>query len=143
MGGAPKYRRMNVIALYDASGERLLLCRRSKDPYKGLLNFVGGKVESGERGLDSAYRELYEETGIGRGEVALRRLMDLTFAIPKIRLEVFFGQLRADARVRGEENELVWRSVGENFYDASRFAGDGNLGVIVAAARAYRSSLPE
>ena len=55
--------RLNVIMLLDASGEKLLMCRRRKDPYMGLYNFSGGKAEAGEHGLHAAYRELREETG--------------------------------------------------------------------------------
>ena len=35
-----------------------------KEPYKGMYNFVGGKVEEGETNDEAAYRELFEETGI-------------------------------------------------------------------------------
>ena len=54
---------MNVIAVYDRNREHVLMCIRSKNPYKGKLNFVGGKVEPGEDGVTAAYRELEEETG--------------------------------------------------------------------------------
>ena len=52
---------MNVIAVYDLRREHVLMCIRSKNPYKGMINFVGGKVEPGEAGLAAAYRELAEE----------------------------------------------------------------------------------
>lgn len=46
----------NIIVVFDERRERVLLCRRRKEPYKGLLNFVGGKIEPGEEGLAAAYR---------------------------------------------------------------------------------------
>ena len=54
----------NIIAVFDKEKEKVLVCRRRKNPYKGLLNFVGGKIEKEEDGLTAAYRELWEETGI-------------------------------------------------------------------------------
>ena len=53
-GNMKKY---NVIVVFNEAADRILMCRRRKDPYKGLSNFVGGKVEKGESGLNAAYRE--------------------------------------------------------------------------------------
>ncbi|MFR9234963.1 MAG: NUDIX hydrolase [Eisenbergiella massiliensis] len=46
----------NIIAVFDKEKEKVLVCRRRKNPYKGLLNFVGGKIEREEDGLTAAYR---------------------------------------------------------------------------------------
>ncbi len=35
----------NCIMVYSKDGEKLLLCRRTKDPYMGKYNLVGGKIE--------------------------------------------------------------------------------------------------
>ena len=51
------------------SGEKLLFCKRMKDPYKGKYNLVGGKIEPSEDGFVAAYRELEEETGITKEQV--------------------------------------------------------------------------
>lgn len=56
------FKHCNCIVVLNRAGDRILFCRRSKDPYKGLYNFVGGKVEEGESSNHAAYRELYEET---------------------------------------------------------------------------------
>ena len=42
--------------------KKVLFCIRAKEPYKGLYNFVGGKVEEDETNDEAAYRELYEKT---------------------------------------------------------------------------------
>lgn len=52
----------NAIAVFNETSDKLLMCRRKKDPYKGLSNFVGGKIELNEDSLMAAYRELEEET---------------------------------------------------------------------------------
>lgn len=69
----------NLLAVYNEDGSRLLLCRRKKEPYRGLLNLTGGKIEPGENGIDAAYRELWEETSIDREEIQLVHLMDFTY----------------------------------------------------------------
>ena len=54
----------NCIVVFNHDKTKALFCRRIKDPFKGKLNFVGGKVEAGESEEDAAYRELMEETGL-------------------------------------------------------------------------------
>ena len=57
----------NCIIVFNKTKDRALFCKRQKNPYRGLYNFVGGKVEPGEDSETAAYRELFEETGITRG----------------------------------------------------------------------------
>ena len=132
-------KRYNVIYLLNPAGDRLLMCRRGKEPYRGLLNLVGGKIEDGEDHLRAAYRELAEETGIAGQDAALMHLMDFTYYNPDCLLEVYAGQLRRDVPVHGDENDLLWVPADENFFDAGKFAGDGNIGhmQIIAQRRGY------
>ena len=62
-------RRYNLIVVYDQNEQKLLMCKRKKEPYKDLLNFVGGKIESGETDEEAAYRESFEETGISSDDI--------------------------------------------------------------------------
>ncbi len=48
----------NCIMIFSLDGKKLLLCKRTKDPYMGLYNLVGGKIEKEENGSAAAYREL-------------------------------------------------------------------------------------
>ena len=121
----------NLIAVFDESAQRLLMCLRRKDPYKGLYNFVGGKIEPGEDGLAAAYRELQEETGITAGDIQLHSVMLMDYPLDSIHMEAYAGRLNRKVDVCGDENELYWLSVTENFFDRTRFAGDGILGHIV------------
>ena len=50
----------NLIVVFSEDSTKMLMCRRLKEPYMGLYNFVGGKIEKGEDGIDAAYRELWE-----------------------------------------------------------------------------------
>lgn len=42
---------------------KILLQKKSKQPYMDLLNMVGGKLHNGERSQDAAVREVREKTG--------------------------------------------------------------------------------
>lgn len=123
----------NIIVVFDERREKVLLCRRRKVPYQGLLNFVGGKIEPGEEGLAAAYRELREETGLAEADISLIHLMDFTYYLHSpCRLEVYAGKLKCPAQAKGEENQLIWYDAGEEMFDATRFAGLGNMGHIMA-----------
>ena len=69
----------NLIVVFNDNLEKSLFCIRAKDPYKGLYNFVGGKVEEGETNDNAAYRELFEETGISNKDIELEHFMDLNY----------------------------------------------------------------
>ena len=130
-------RRMNVILVYSPDRTQLLLCRRKKPPYQGLLNFVGGKLEPGENGLDGAYRELQEETGITRADISLQHLMDFTYYMEDALMEVYYGQLLHPVAVRDEVNHLLWLNADEDFSDVTRFAGCGNMKHMVCLIDKY------
>ena len=38
-------KKLNLIVVFSPNLEKALFCIRAKEPYKGLYNFVGGKVE--------------------------------------------------------------------------------------------------
>lgn len=121
----------NLIVVFSADGESMLMCERIKDPYKGLKNFVGGKIESGENGIDAAYRELFEETGITRDNIGLVHLMDFTYPLDPCYVEVYAGQLKCDVQLKGEENPLFWSRLDCDFFDMREYAGEGNIGHIM------------
>ena len=124
-------KRYNVIMIADQDRTHLLMCRRLHDPFRGKYNMVGGHVEAGESEDDAAYRELFEESGITRDDVALTRVMDLVYYHEDLEIEVYAGRLTHPVEVRGEENPLTWISIDENFFDKERFAGNGNIGHIL------------
>ena len=121
----------NLIVVFSADGKKMLMCERIKDPYKGLKNFVGGKIESGESGENAAYRELFEETVIMRQDIGLTHLMDFTYPLDPCYVEVYAGQLRRDVQIKGEENPLFWSGLDCNFFDMREYAGEGNIGHII------------
>lgn len=131
----------NCIAVFNENADKVLMCKRKKNPYMGLSNFVGGKIETGEDGLEAAYRELCEETGITRDDIILTHFMDFTYYLGNCYLEVYVGRLNKSVEVSGDENELYWSSVDSDFFDTTRYAGEGNLGHIMMHIEMYKSEL--
>ena len=131
----------NVIMLYSPSGEQVLMCRRKKEPYLGMSNFVGGKIEIGEAGLAAAYRELLEETGIDKTHVELRHVMDFTYYYSNCYVEVYAGRLKEDANVFGDENRLYWSELNHDFFDVREYAGEGNIGHMLLQVDMHRMKI--
>ncbi len=121
----------NCIMVYDKEEKKLLFCKRVKDPYKGLYNFVGGKIEDGEDGFEAAYRELEEETGIGRAAIELSHMMDFNYYNQNCYVEVYVGTLQKDVVLKAEQHPLVWLPLTEDFFDMRKFAGEGNIGHMI------------
>ena len=127
----------NCIVIFNKTRDAVLFCKRMKEPYKGLYNFVGGKVEPGEDSEDAAYRELEEETGITRRQIQIYRLMDIRYYYQEFDLELYVGQLEEDVVLREETNPLIWLSLDENFTDKNKFAGEQNIAHIMNVALQY------
>lgn len=127
----------NCIVVYSEDKRELLFCKRIKEPYLGLYNFVGGHIEEGESGEDAAYRELFEETAIGRDAIKLRHLMDFTYYNQDCYMEVWCGRLTRDVELVGDENPLTWLDFDHDFFDMNKFAGEGNIGHIIEQIKQF------
>lgn len=120
-------RQVNIILVFDKTQQKVLMCQRQKDPYKGLLNAIGGKKEPNETLMESCYREMEEESGITPKDITLKPL--LTFQYHQLDYELFvaFGVLKNVVTLVEEKNPLVWVDINEDFENRNRFAGDGNI----------------
>lgn len=121
-------KKYNVILVYNKEEDKVLMCKREKEPYKGKFNLVGGKVEQGENELNAAYRELNEETGITKNDIELIHIMNFQYKVSDIELEVYTGKLNKEINLVEEVNKLYWIDKNENFFDVNKFAGEGNIG---------------
>jgi len=128
----------NVIMIYNMHLDKLLMCKRKKDPYKGLYNLVGGKIDPGEDGLSAAYRELYEETSISKDDVTLKHLMDFKYYYQKCYVEVYVGKLLHDVNLVEEVHELFWSDLDHDFFDMTVYAGEGNIGHMIEQVNMYK-----
>lgn len=120
-------RKVNIILVFNREEDKILMCKRKKDPFKGKLNFVGGKVEPNEDELHAAYRELEEETGLTKDDITLTNLMNFEYKISGTELEAYAGKLNKDVRLKEELNSLYWISKDEDFNNLNKFAGEGNI----------------
>ena len=124
-------KKMNVIVIFDKNLEKTLMCKRTKEPYMGMYNLVGGKIEKENDGLNEAYRELVEETNIKREDTQLIHFMNLTYVKWNKELEVYYGILNKKVTLVEEVNKLEWVSINDNFFDMNKYAGEGNIGHII------------
>ena len=131
----------NAIVVFDEHADKMLMCKRRRNPYQGLSNFVGGNIETDEDGLEAAYRELEEETAITKDDIILSHLMDFTYHLGNCYLEVYVGKLNKAVAVSGDENDLYWSTLDHNFFDASKYAGEGNIGHIMMHVEMFKKDL--
>lgn len=134
-------KKLNVILVYNKEEDKILMCKRKKEPYKGKFNLVGGKVEENESELNAAYRELSEETGITDKDVKLTHIMNFQYKMTDMELEVYAGKLNKDVNLIEEVNELYWIDKNENFFDIEKFAGEGNIGHMLAQAEVNKEKI--
>lgn len=94
-------------------GDRMLLCRKSRDTSKLIL--PGGRIEPGESDLDCLTREAREELG----DVALTQIeylgtyedrasLDDPAAVKTLRIVLYRGRLKGLPTPSSEIAELVW-----------------------------------
>lgn len=118
---------VNLIIVIHPDKDKVLMCYRTKEPYKGLYNFVGGKVDEGEDYIEAAYRELFEETGIDRDHLTIQKLFFTQYDYENLELQVYYGFLEEEVTLIKEVNPLVWIDLDTDFSSNKRFAGDGNI----------------
>ena len=130
-------KKLNLIVVFNASLDKVLFCVRAKEPYKGLYNFVGGKVEENESNDDAAYRELFEETGISNKDVELDHFMDLNYFKYQNNLQVYYGILNHEVNLIEEKNKLEWLTINDEMLNNSKFAGNYNIPHIIRQIKIY------
>lgn len=134
-------RKVNIILVFNKEEDKILMCKRKKDPFKGKLNFVGGKVEPNEDELHAAYRELEEETGIKRDDIKLINVMNFNYKLQDMELEVYAGRLNKEVKLVEEINKLLWVDKNDNFFDIDKYAGEGNIGHMLRQVEIYKDEV--
>mgnify|MGYP000649399342 FL=1 len=133
-------KKLNLIVVFNKSLDKILFCIRAKEPYKGLYNFVGGKIEKNETNDDAAYRELFEETGISKEDIELDHFMDLNYFKDEKNLQVYYGILKHEVVLVEEKNKLEWVTINDELLDNSKFAGNYNIPHIIRQIKIYLES---
>ena len=121
----------NVIVIFDKNMKKTLMCKRTKEPYIGMYNLIGGKIEKENDGLNEAYRELEEETNIKTEDTKLVHFMNMEYIVFNKRIEVYYGILNKEVHLIEEVNKLEWVDINDNFFDITKYAGEGNIGHII------------
>ena len=134
-------KKLNVIIVFNNKEDKILMCKRTKEPYKGKLNLVGGKVEKDEDELHAAYRELEEETGISKNDIILTNLMNFDYKLQDMELEVYVGKLNKEVKLVEEINKLLWVDKNDNFFDIEKYAGEGNIGHMLKQVEIYKDEV--
>lgn len=132
-----------VGLIFDLEMKNVLLLHRKKEPYQGLYNGVGGKVERGETSYQAMIRELEEETGFLPINIkSSGYVITLSYELEK-KIDVYYFVLNDNehrlpiGNVTNEGN-LKWLHISENhLLDASHpeMAGDGNIAYFIQYAR--------
>ncbi|MBP3597739.1 MAG: NUDIX domain-containing protein [Clostridia bacterium] len=130
-------KKLNLIVVFNHDMTQGLFCIRAKEPYKGLYNFVGGKIEPGETNEEAAYRELFEETGISNKDIELDYFMDLNYFKYGNSLQVFYGILKHEVVLIEEKNKLEWITLNDELLNLEKFAGNYNIPHIVKQIQVY------
>ena len=133
-------KKYNVIVILDKDMKNTLMCKRTKEPYMGMYNLVGGKIEKDNEGINEAYRELVEETNISKEDTNLINFMNIEYVSMNKVLEVYFGILNKEVKLIEEVNKLEWVSIEDNFFDMKKYAGEGNIGHIIEEIKIYLNS---
>ena len=133
-------KKYNVIVILDKDMKNTLMCKRTKEPYMGMYNLVGGKIEKDNDGINETYRELVEETNISKEDTNLINFMNIEYLSMNKVLEVYFGILNKEVKLIEEVNKLEWVSIEDNFFDMKKYAGEGNIGHIIEEIKIYLNS---
>ena len=82
-----------------------------------------------------------QETAITKDDIVLSHLMDFTYHFENCYLEIYVGKLNKAVAVKGDENELYWSGLGHDFFDVTKYAGEGNIGHIMLHIKMHYSDL--
>ena len=130
-------KKMNIIVIFDKDLTSTLMCKRTKEPYKGMYNLVGGKIEKENDGLNEAYRELKEETNIQKENIELIHFMNFEYIKFNKYIEVYYGVLNKNVKLIEEVNSLEWVNINDDFFNMNKYAGEGNIGHIIEEIKIY------
>ena len=130
-------KKYNVIVVFDKNMENTLMCKRAKEPYLGMYNLVGGKIEKENDGLNEAYRELFEETNIRKDDINLMHFMNIEYKTMNKLLEVYYGTLNKEVKLIEEVNKLEWVLIDDDFFNMNKYAGEGIIGHIIEEIKIF------
>ncbi len=130
-------KRYVVILLFNEDMSKILLIKRKRNPYLGLYNGIGGKIEEGETVFECCVRETMEEVNVKLNNPRL--LVTCTYPESNqmhknsnIELNVMYDVTEEIEFEENEEGTFEWLPV-EFVLDANNklVAGYSNVGIFV------------
>ena len=102
-----------IVFCFLTDGDRVLLIRREKEPYKGAFTVPGGKKEKGETFFDACVREMEEETGLIVNDPHVRGIAHVVQEeTAKEVVSVYFAARSYRGTLReSDEGALVWAPI--------------------------------
>lgn len=114
MGNTFKAELTNMVMVYDKNTNRAVVQQRVKY-WKGIT-FPGGHVEKGESFIDSAKREVFEETGLKVDNLKLCGIIDWChrksgerYMVILYKTDTYSGELIGET----EEGKVFWTDIDE------------------------------
>ena len=114
MGNTFKAELTNMVMVYDKDTRRTVVQNRVKY-WKGI-SFPGGHVEKGESFIDSAKREVFEETGLKVDNLKLCGIIDWChrksgerYMVMLYKTDTYSGELIGET----EEGKVFWADIDE------------------------------
>lgn len=114
MGNTFKAELTNMVMVYDKNTNRAVVQQRVKY-WKGIT-FPGGHVEKGESFIDSAKREVFEETGLKVDNLKLCGVIDWChrksgerYMVILYKTDTYSGELIGET----EEGKVFWADIDE------------------------------
>lgn len=117
---------ISAIVIFHPEGDRLLLRKRAKAPYKGLLDFISTHCHEGEKPLDCACRAL-REAGLREKDFRIEHVMDFAYQTTQWCVQVFQGMPLDEELPTDAEGALRWVDVGRIATEQDAFAGEGYM----------------
>lgn len=114
MGNTFKAELTNMVMVYDKDTNRAVVQNRVK--YWNGISFPGGHVEKGESFIDSAKREVFEETGLKVDNLKLCGIIDWChkksgerYMVMLYKTDTYSGELISET----EEGKVFWADIDE------------------------------
>lgn len=109
-----RYKTIPRTLTFLLAGDRILLTRVApgRGAWSGMLNGLGGHIEQGESPLESAIREVREETGLSPEDLRLCGVVIVDVGSdPGIGLYVFVGDAPSGEISGNAEGEPAWQEI--------------------------------
>lgn len=141
-------KKYSVCVLLNKDGTKVLLTRKDRTMFAGMLNGVGGKINDGEEPWEGALREIKEEASVDKmdierfswlGTLTIPDQCDLNAIGTYPELWFFTGIVKDESLARTPVNEtepVAWYELDTDSHPISEYeiAGNGDVEYFICMA---------